>query len=212
MDNNKSSPVQEVQSQIPVANNSSSRSKIIPIGLGVFFVSVAVIFYMLGTRQNQTVVSNQQNTTVPTVITTPLPNPTANWKTYKNEEFGFELKYPSEEWEIVEEKAIEDYSNIVRLSPKVNGGRSDAPEIGIAIAHRSLDQEKEKREKNGIKYNYTKITIAGRDGYSSGLLQGYEGVGKEVLISANNIQTFIVSTQNAINIFDQILSTFQFTQ
>lgn len=57
-------------------------------------ILVGVGGYVLGTKQNQTAVQNQQNTVVPTSIPTPTPDPTANWKTYKVDSLNLEFKLP----------------------------------------------------------------------------------------------------------------------
>lgn len=88
--NQQSQSPQPVNSTPPSVN--SGKSKLIPIILGIAAVAIIAIgAYLLGTKQSQPVVQNP-------VQTTPIPSPvdeTANWKTYKNEEFGFEMKYPA---------------------------------------------------------------------------------------------------------------------
>ncbi|HZX49526.1 MAG TPA: hypothetical protein VFE94_00025 [Candidatus Paceibacterota bacterium] len=148
-------------------------------------------------------------------ITKPSSQPinTSAWQTYRNDEFGFEFQYSPEEWQLMEGDVQEDYGNIVWLFPRDSIGESAEPEIVIAIAHRPLEQEKEKREatSSDLEYNYSKTTIGGRTAYSSALLQGFHGLVREVLIDAGNDQTFIVSS-NAIDELDQILSTFRFVE
>ena len=136
---------------------------------------------------------------------------TSVWQTYRNAEFGFEFEYSPKEWQLMEGDAQEDYGNIVWLFPRDSIGESSEPEIIIAIAHRPLEQEKEKREatSSDLEYNYSKTTIGGRIAYSSALLPGFHGLVREVLIDAHNDKTFIVSS-NAIDELDQILSTFRF--
>lgn len=69
----------------------------------MLIVIVGVGGYILGANQNQIA----QNQTPPaTLITQPsptlTPDPTAAWKTYRNEEIGFEFKYPPD-WSLIDE-------------------------------------------------------------------------------------------------------------
>ncbi len=59
----------------------------IPIGIGG---------YILGTQKNQPVSQKQQVSISPTISSpSPTPDPTANWKTYTNNDLGYSFKYPS---------------------------------------------------------------------------------------------------------------------
>lgn len=62
-------------------------------------VSIAIGGYLLGA--NKTKPQPVAQTSV-TPSTSPTPDPTANWKTYINESYGFEIKYPND-W-IVQDK------------------------------------------------------------------------------------------------------------
>ena len=70
----------------------------------------------MGTKQNQTVVQNQQVSTSPTTITsrTPTPDETANWKTYRNDNLGFSIQYPVDYK--IEEKIFSDKTGRITLS------------------------------------------------------------------------------------------------
>lgn len=63
-------------------------------------VSLALGAYQLGKSQTSPVTSSNP-AVVPqaTPPATPTPDPTAGWKTYTNEEFGFQIKYPSD-WQL----------------------------------------------------------------------------------------------------------------
>ena len=74
--------------------------KLILIGLG-FLIIVLIIsglyFYLQkqgSSPKTQESSQNKQDTLSPT------PGPTANWKTYRNEKYGFEFQYPKE-WKIL---------------------------------------------------------------------------------------------------------------
>ncbi len=91
-------PQEQLQAQQPTNPtpsqvNSSRKSIVIPIGLGILFVLVAIVAYLLGTRQSQKVIQNQLTPVAPTSIPSPTPDETTNWKTYADGYYSF--KYPS---------------------------------------------------------------------------------------------------------------------
>ncbi len=100
-------PQEQLQAQQPTNPtpsqvNSSRKSIIIPLGLGILFVLITIGAYLLGTRQSQTVVQNQQNQVIPTSIPTPIPDETANWTTYKSTQLpenslkAYSIKHPTD--------------------------------------------------------------------------------------------------------------------
>lgn len=202
-------PIQEKTEVKPPTRNRLRENVFLFLVVTIVFLIAFIPFWIYLSLN----LKGKQQAPISTAPTTLSPSPTtdkiANWRTYRNKEFGFEFRYPRD-WEFMEAKTREDYSNIVWLFPRGNTGESVGPEISIAVVYRPLDEEKVKRERGGIRYNYSKISVAGRDGYASALLQGVHGEVKEVLMDARNEQTFIIFTQNAINTFDQILSTFRF--
>lgn len=98
-------PVQNIeQSQSAPLSNPPKHSKIFIIVLVIFLITLAIGIYVLGTRKNQTVIQNNQISISPT-ISQPSPTidlnlestgsaATANWKTYRNTKYGFQIKYP----------------------------------------------------------------------------------------------------------------------
>ena len=139
----------------------------------------------------------------------------SSWKTYRNEQYGFEFRYP-EGWEITEREAKKDYDTIVFLWKKSGKHRiivGTNPVISVVIVYRALEQERIRRESSDIQFNYSGILVSGRKGYASAVLPGVEGQEvKEVLVGAGNNRTFIITTENAVNVFEQILSTFKFIE
>jgi len=88
-------PVQNsVQSQLPSSPNSPAPSKIfITVLCAVLLLMIGIGSYVLGIRKSQTAIQNQQPT-IPQSSPTPISDDTANWKTYTNTDYGYELQYP----------------------------------------------------------------------------------------------------------------------
>src|SRR3990167_10595938 len=100
----ESTPVQEPQTTIspevtppvppaPVPTEPKKMNKFLIIGL------VILVFLLLGAGgyfAYQNYFANKVVSPSPTPISspTPSPDPTANWKTYTNNKYGLELKYP----------------------------------------------------------------------------------------------------------------------
>lgn len=59
-----------------------------PVIILLFLVIVGLGAYLLGTQVN--IFQKPSSTLSPT----PIPNPTANWKTYSNSKYGFQIHYP----------------------------------------------------------------------------------------------------------------------
>lgn len=73
----------------------TSKLFLITLAIGVLFTIVyAGIYLYLGSHLDQIRSSNPTPTTVSKP--SPIPDPTANWKTYRNEKYGFETKYHPE--------------------------------------------------------------------------------------------------------------------
>src|SRR3989344_7665167 len=122
---NQTPQTQQPLNQTPFPVNHSSKSKVIPIILGVVaVVAIAIGAYALGTKQSQPVVKNQQISASPTTIPTPTPDPTANWKTYTNVSGNFSIKYPSE-WTYVAGGSINTGTETISFGQNVSGITED---------------------------------------------------------------------------------------
>ncbi len=103
MDNQTQGQQQPTSTDTPSqSTNSNQWLRTLGIGFGIvsFGIAIGVIGYILGTKNSQTIVQNQQNSVVPTVIPSPNPDETANWKTYKSSKGEFMIKYP-DGWSLV---------------------------------------------------------------------------------------------------------------
>lgn len=73
--------------------------------VALLFVSVLVLLYLNITRKPEIVYIPQTgNLTVPT--TSPTVDPTANWKTYENKQYGFSFKYPAKYKQLISNNLI----------------------------------------------------------------------------------------------------------
>ncbi|MBI2049373.1 hypothetical protein HYT32_00455 [Candidatus Roizmanbacteria bacterium] len=206
----------EVNSQMPSVNNTHG-SKIVPIGLGILFVLVVVGSYLLGARNSQTVVSNQQSSVVPTIIPSPTPiDETANWKTYTNtrSNYPYTFSYPSD-WELGES----EYENLASLTHKKGA-------IAITFSDDQYPYGFGGLEAGDFETQSLKITIAGKEYATKETIISNQKAYVDFSTSAPNKIHILFGTgypaaqdniaslveyNNAKNTILQILSTFQFT-
>lgn len=82
---------QETIVKTPVTNSRWLRT--FSIGLGVIGVGLAIGIggYLLGSNKTQT----QAPPVISQISPTPTPDPTANWKTFTSQKYGFSVKYPA---------------------------------------------------------------------------------------------------------------------
>lgn len=118
----------------------------------VFLVSTALLYYqnmqlknMLTSYQTQPIISP-----IPTTYQSPVPtiDPTANWKTYTNSEYKYQLKYPND-WSVKENSGQDTVGN------QVQNTTFYSPTKDYALVF-------------GVRKSGETINIVGRSGVSAG--------------------------------------------
>lgn len=183
----------------------------IAIGFGIASVGTAIAVggYILETRKFQTVLENKVTNQLSS-IPTPTPNETANWKTYSNSTYGFSVKYPSD---FIYEEQTSDIFLLLTSFKNPSVIQSN----GFYVEVRSL-------EKLDNAVNYERSRVVGHsadriDKETKVTKEGFEAVKLAYsTLDDKNFTTFVVNdekytyTINApANLFDQIISTFKFT-
>jgi len=206
---NQTSQAKQPANPTPTPVNNSNKSKLIPIILGVAaIVVIAIGAYVLGAKQSQPVVQNIVQTTP---ISSPTPDPTANWKTYTNQKYEFQIKYP----EAVKIEESDDYIDftIEPVGPMNVGG-------GISVRIKILDNSKR------ISLNEVHKDIVGYDcnteyggkcenvtfnEYSALKATDFINLSDDLAFYIpKDKRVYVISTQEDQTLPNQILSTFQF--
>jgi hypothetical protein len=167
--------------------------------------------YYFGTK-NKTV-------QVPVASSNPVVNPTAdpkaNWKTYSNSQFGFQLMYPTELTYLYDQlKQVGD--NL--LLQNFNGSKPRKEESSdfqmVLYVSNDTGLGLEKVVKNSENKIISNITIGGEKAIKGTSIQKYEEVPTVWVKHSGYLFTIQLSTPKTTNfsLFDQILSTFQFTK
>ena len=135
-----------------------------------------------------------------------MPNETADWKTYRNEEYGFEVKYPAD-WKEENKKL---YSPEMYKAYK-NGSFSFSLEITLDTHFNSIDEELEYQGK--CAENIVHYTINNKEivGYSNACDFYKE---KKVMMAVGDqiVKGLSYSFSDESKIISQILSTFKFIE
>ncbi|MFH1890375.1 MAG: thrombospondin type 3 repeat-containing protein [Candidatus Kuenenbacteria bacterium] len=137
---------------------------------------------------------------------------TANWQTYVNSKYGFEIKYPVD-WYLYEE------INNIRVQPEkdipgsIPGPSSEAFEVVIMENIDNLDLAefvKQDWQKAGAKYSQEEITISGINGLK--VEQQEEAIDPTpyVYLSVGDQVYKLKRNLGDLDNFNQILSTFKF--
>lgn len=220
---NKESPSQPqpVQPEIPSQQSNSNLLKILSIGLGVIGIGIIIGIggYLLGTKKSQLPVQKA----VSQVSPSPIPDPTANWKTYTNTEFGYQIRYPAD-WTL--KQNTDSASPYPALYPAEDSldylslrTTTFSPEDYIADLRSSAEKVVSGEVIVG---QQTKTDIAGITAYKIFTSSEAEG-GDKYVIGFNN-RTIIIGQHfnyivslpldgktKLLEIFNKILSTFKFT-
>lgn len=79
-------------------------SKTILILFGALLLAIGLIggYYFSQSQSSKTNTNSQISPSLSPKITQKVADATANWKTYKNEEYGFEFKYPGKDLEVID--------------------------------------------------------------------------------------------------------------
>lgn len=97
MDNQPTASPQPLPEQQVAPNLAWLKTLSIGFSLVSFGIAIGVVGYFLTTKNNQSVSQNQivSPTPLPTEILVKEGDPTINWKTYTNKNYGFSFSYPN---------------------------------------------------------------------------------------------------------------------
>ncbi len=227
--------IQKSQYVPPQLSPSSTKIKIFLIGIFIFTI-IAIPTVLIKIKNEQMLYESsigftprnshlqtpqkQQTATVPT----PTIDPTANWKTYANMQYEYSFRYPPNFYQIPIDKNTLQFTPIPWPSGEIGQNELNKVGYGIGVLVSSTNQSLEEiaskydQFKTRPGYSSTPITIDGVSGLKLTSV-AIDFPTDAVVVLKNNREYFIYvkyysleKTIEAKNIFNQILSTFKFTQ
>ena len=191
---------------------------------------------MLATRKNQTGIQNNSVAISPTIPQpSPTPNPTANWKTYRNNKYSYLIRFPNEYNAETYYGQSGEYEKEGSNNERIGIYTDRNNYYGDFLEIQIFPKDKKGSLKELVEANYNKNTnnqlseefsplkpsqIAGNSSYEYSLKSRvldtdyWSGVVAEdeyrvIFTEKNNIIYSIYSTDK--DLMNQILSTFRFT-
>ncbi len=171
----------------------------------VLVVAVAGGAYYLGKNSNKPQITETQQTTQPT------PDPTANWKTYINTKYGYQLRYPSDvKVETSPEASVAFYRN--EVSEQGTGGQGRC--CGMTIYSRTYESvsiESQTRPTEDIIISgYPAIRWSDNPPFLEDIWVQNPNQKDAVRITISTLYAIDPYKQSDYELFNQILSTFRF--
>ena len=121
-----------------------------------------------------------------------------NWKTYNNDKYGYEVKYPAE-WK------VKEYAEGVEIGPDPDVYRNVSFSVGLDTRAMDTILSQAKASNTG----FTNTMINGQDAVRHD--EGWTGV-VDYFVAYNGKTLHLTTKNNFGNTADQILSTFKFTK
>lgn len=208
VDQPPTAPIPPVNTPPPEVPTQKS-SPIFAIALTVLLIAILGIAgyflytkYLVGTGSNEA--ANTAVTPMPVAVT-PTPDPTANWKTYTNPQYGFSFKYP--------------------LGAKLGNAKFANSEFSIVLSGMTDLQYEDLTVYVGKAWAFTNASassntnfkIGGVNAYREDLPLGQNPPQSLVYVKNGNYYYTIQQVKNEDDakiggIFDQLLSTFKFIE
>lgn len=173
--------------------------------VAIFFTSTLVLIKLNYLKPQPTTIST--TSIIPTVSVDPL----SDWKTYENKEYGFEFKYPSN-YQI---KIIGDGINLQKNNTRalLYISKFDNPN-SLEINQWFENQPKQDIQAIKDTHTMTKIVVGGHVGLKFIKKQSEIGYKDFIIIIGNGTSVYYLNfgpLEDEVNISNQILSTFKFT-
>ncbi len=207
-------PPQVDQPQTPPSGKFSLSPKIMLIILAILIVAVvgSGIYLSAGTQPKPT------PTPTPTIVSkpTPTPDPTTNWKKYTNPTYNFVIKYPSTL--SLEDKTSQFPPFTIFITDKskqvpYEGGNTINPYMIIQVKKSNLSTNDYINDPNNNLQLISNKKVGGNDFVIAKEKFGI-GIAPDIYMIKNSNSIISISNSSysiKSSFFDQILSTFKFT-
>lgn len=205
---NVSQQIPPVDGQLPVkTGNNFNFFKTLAYGFVIasIGVSIAVGGYLLGANKTKTPPAAQIS-----VSPTPTSDPTLNWKTYTNTFTNYQIKYPVQ-WEAIDKTgALQSSGFYITFSDPLGEDKNSLALFSGKTTARGLEGLKKLSEENILVVDieakkYTYIPTLSSEQTSRTIIVDFEK-------NATHYSLQFDISDGKLNLIDQILSTFKFTQ